>query len=97
MRSSIRFILLTLDRSLFSYACLGRFGWLTELVASGVGASLFREELVAGPLPHAPLGLFTGIRRSKIVGIAPRLSLRRIVNPMDAAMAELSSKQSLVK
>ena len=50
-----------------------------------------------GTLPHAPLGLFTGIRRSKIVGIAPSLSLRRIVNPMDTAMAELGSKQSLVK
>ena len=83
--------------SLFSYTCLGRFGWLTELVASGVGASLFHEELVAGLLPHAPLGLFTGIRRSKILGIAPGLSLCRIVNPMDAAMVELGLKQSLVK
>ena len=50
-----------------------------------------------GPLPHVPLGSFMGIRSSKIVGIAPSLSLRRIVNPMDAAMAELGSKQSLVK
>ena len=50
-----------------------------------------------GPLPHTPLGLFTGIRCSKIVGIAPNLGLCCIINTMDTAMAELGPTQSPVK
>ena len=89
----------TLARSLFSYAFLSRFSWLsvTEVLLLAVAVVLFREKVAASPLSEATLDVPVGSGRSKIVGIASGLSFFRQDIPIVGAIADAGWKQSSLK
>ena len=85
----------------FSYAFLGRFGWLTVtevlLLAVAVAVVLFREKVAASPLSEAMLDVSVGSGRLKIMGIASGLSFFRQDIPIVGAIADAGWKQSSLK
>ena len=70
---------------------------MTEVLLLAVAVVLFREKVAASPLSEATLDVPVGSGRSKIVGIASRLSFFRQDIPIVGAIADAGWKQSSLK
>ena len=81
------------------------FSWLsvTEVLLLAVAVVLFREKVVASPLPEASYNIYglmhipVGSGRSKIVEISPGLSFFRQDIPIVGAIVDAGWKQSSLK
>ena len=84
---------------LFSYAFLGRFGWLSveKVLLLALVVVLFCEKVAASLLSEATLDIPVSSECSKIVGIASRLSFFRQDIPIVGAIADADWKQSSLK